>query len=68
MVQQIYRDSVDLAFRSAAWGVELLARGVGAAARMLPDAGKEAGSRKRRRKTPARRSTSAAYEDERDDG
>ena len=56
MVQQLYRDSVDLAFRSAAWGVELLARGVGAAARMLPDTGTASGSRKRRRKTRARRS------------
>ncbi len=37
MVQQLYRDSVDRALRAAAWGIELLARGVGAAARMLPD-------------------------------
>ncbi len=56
MVQQLYRDSMDLALRSAAWGIELLARGVGVAARMLPDAGERAGSRKRRRKTRARRS------------
>ncbi len=47
MVQQLYRDSMDLALRSAAWGIELLARGVGAAARMLPDTGKDVGSRKR---------------------
>ena len=53
MVQQIYRDSMDLALRSAAWGIDLLARGVGAAARMLPDTGKGGGAR---RKTRARRS------------
>ncbi len=47
MVQQLYRDSMDRALRAAAWGIELLARGVGAAARMLPDTGKEVGSRKR---------------------
>ena len=56
MVQQLYRDSMDLAFHSAAWGIDLLARGVGAAARMLPDKGKGAVARKRRRKTRARRS------------
>ncbi len=56
MVQQLYRDSVDLALRSAAWGIDLLARGVGAAARMLPETRKGVGARKRRRKTRARRS------------
>ncbi len=46
MVQQLYRDSMDLALRSAAWGIELLARGVGAAARILPDPGEAVRSRK----------------------
>ncbi len=46
MVQQLYRDSVDRALRAAAWGIERLARGVGAAARMLPDPGEAVRSRK----------------------
>ncbi len=46
MVQQLYRDSMDLALRSAAWGIDLLARGVGVAARMLPDPGEAVRSRK----------------------
>ncbi len=60
MVRQLYRDSMDLAFRSAAWGIDLLARGVGAAARMLPDTGPDSsttGPRKRSRKTRAQRSS-----------
>ena len=56
MVQQLYRDSVDRALRAAAWGIELLARGVGAAARMLPDPGNGVVSRELRRRTRARRS------------